>query len=46
MNSIKWLIWSHKHQAWWKPYGRGYTNNQTMTENQPNAHCAMALTLE
>ncbi len=21
------LIWSHQHEAWWRPNGRGYTTN-------------------
>jgi hypothetical protein len=23
--SIKWLIWSNEHEAWWRPNGNGYT---------------------
>ncbi len=26
---IVYLLWSNKHDMWWKPAARGYTNNQT-----------------
>lgn len=29
MSEIIYLIWSNKHDAWWKPDERGYTTDQT-----------------
>lgn len=28
MPDITYLLWSNKHQAWWRPDGYGYTENQ------------------
>lgn len=25
---VKWLIWSHEHQAWWCANSRGYTHSR------------------
>lgn len=25
VDDIKWLIWSHEHQAWWRANAQGYT---------------------
>lgn len=28
-DEVWWLIWSHEHQAWWKPGQHGYTKNRS-----------------
>jgi hypothetical protein len=28
MPEIKFLLWSNKHSAWWRPDSRGYTENR------------------
>lgn len=27
MSEIKFLLWSNKHQAWWAPDAKGYTDD-------------------
>lgn len=27
MSAIVFLLWSNKHDAWWRPAARGYTSN-------------------
>ncbi len=27
LDHISFLLWSNKHQAWWRPDGRGYTDD-------------------
>ena len=27
MSEIKYLLWSNKHQMWWRPDARGYTGD-------------------
>lgn len=27
MNEISYLLWSNKHQAWWRPLALGYTED-------------------
>jgi hypothetical protein len=28
MSDVVYLLWSNKHQAWWRPDARGYTNKE------------------
>lgn len=28
IDSIKWLIWSNEHHAWWRPNCQGYTQHK------------------